>query len=236
MPAGLVAHMRLRLQWDVLFVVEEDALRRAPDVKHYRLAQQLGRTLVTMDRDYLDDKRFPPDEGSGVLVINAPDEQQLTLLLERIDRDALCEPDEPRHPDTARRSVALPLAGRKLQVNSDWGRETNMTARRSASNCAIRRPLPLPSTTPGRVVARALVESTGDLAAAALEAVDAVARTAGSGPLGIAAIQPDASASDAIIAALKQRYAGPFLQHGVTPAGTAAAVGEAWAGAARDVA
>ena len=113
-PAGLVAYMRLRLQWDVLFVVEEDTLRRAPDVKHYRLAQQLRRTLVTMDRDYLDDKRFPPDEGSGVLVINAPDEQQLTLLLERIDRN-LFRDDAP---------IALPLAGRKLQVNSDWGRET----------------------------------------------------------------------------------------------------------------
>ena len=114
-PAGLVAYMRLRLQWDVLFVVEEDTLRRAPDLKHYRLAQQLRRTLVTMDRDYLDDKRFPPDEGSGVLVINAPDEQQLTLLLERIDR-ALFGDDAP---------IPLPLAGRKLQVNSDWGRETS---------------------------------------------------------------------------------------------------------------
>jgi hypothetical protein len=113
-PAGLVAYMRLRLQWDVLFVVEEDTLRRAPDLKHYRLAQQLRRTLVTMDRDYLDDKRFPPDEGSGVLVINAPDEQQLTLLLERIDR-ALFADDAP---------IPLPLAGRKLQVNSDWGRDT----------------------------------------------------------------------------------------------------------------
>ena len=112
-PAGLVAYMRLRLQWDVLFVVEEDTLRRAPDVKHYRLAQQLRRTLVTMDRDYLDDKRFPPDEGSGVLVINAPDEQQLSLLLERIDRSLFS--DDP---------IPLPLAGRKLQVNSDWGRET----------------------------------------------------------------------------------------------------------------
>ena len=59
-PAGIVAHMRLRLQWDVLFVLEEDDLRRAPDVKHYQLAQQLRRTLVTMDRDYLDDRRFPP--------------------------------------------------------------------------------------------------------------------------------------------------------------------------------
>ena len=65
-PAGLVAYMRVRLQWDVLFVVEEDTLRRAPDLKHYRLAQQLRRTLVTMDRDYLDDKRFPPDRKSVV--------------------------------------------------------------------------------------------------------------------------------------------------------------------------
>ena len=114
-PAGIVGHMRLRLGWDVLFVMEEDRLRRAPDQTHCRLAQQLRRTLVTMDRDYLDDKRFPPSEGSGVLVINAPDEQQLTLLLERIDRALFCD-DAP---------IPLPLAGRKLQVNSDWGRETS---------------------------------------------------------------------------------------------------------------
>ena len=113
-PVGLVNHMRQRLDWDVLFVLEEDELRRAPDVRHYHLAHDLRRTLVTMDRDYLDDKRFPPGEGSGVLVINAPDEQQLTLLLERIDR-SLFSDDAP---------IPLPLAGRKLQVNSDWGRET----------------------------------------------------------------------------------------------------------------
>ena len=27
-PAGLVVHMRTRLQWDVLFVLEDDDLRR----------------------------------------------------------------------------------------------------------------------------------------------------------------------------------------------------------------
>src|SRR5438270_59176 len=112
-PAGLVAHMRERLQWDVLFVVEEDDLRRAPDVKHYRLAQQLRRTLVTLDRDYLDDRRFPPDEGSGVLVLSAPDERELTLLLERIDHQLF---GDDAH-------IPLPLAGRKLQLNSDWGRD-----------------------------------------------------------------------------------------------------------------
>ena len=110
-PAGLVAHMRGQLHWDVLFVLEEDDLRRAPDVKHYQLAQQLRRTLVTMDRDYLDDRRFPPAESGGVLVINAPDEYGLTSLLDRIDQQLF--QDEGDHP---------PLAGRKLQLNNDWGR------------------------------------------------------------------------------------------------------------------
>ena len=85
-PAGLVAYMRTRLGWDVLFVLEEDSLRRAPDAAHYRLAQQLRRTLVTLDRDYLDDRRFPPSEGCGVLVIHAPDERLLSALLDRVNR------------------------------------------------------------------------------------------------------------------------------------------------------
>jgi Domain of unknown function (DUF5615) len=116
-PAGLVAHMRERLDWDVLFVLEEDDLRRAPDLKHYRLAQQLRRTLVTLDRDYLDDRRFPPDEGAGVLVISAPDERQLSALLDRVD-EVLFEPQGAANPDTQ----PLPLAGRKLHVHTDWGR------------------------------------------------------------------------------------------------------------------
>jgi hypothetical protein len=109
-PAGLVSYMRLHLRWDVLFVLEDENLRRAPDLAHYRLAQQLRRTLVTMDRDYLDDRRFPPAETSGVLVIQAPDERQLTLLVERIDR-------RPFPPDE---SSLLPVAGRKLHLHSDW--------------------------------------------------------------------------------------------------------------------
>jgi hypothetical protein len=115
-PAGIVAHMRLRLQWDVFFVLEDADLRRAPDVKHYQLAQQLRRTLITLDRDYLDDRRFPLDGCGGVLVIQAPDERQLSSLLDRVDRSLF-------HPDDADEPIALPLLGRKLQVNSDWGRE-----------------------------------------------------------------------------------------------------------------
>jgi Domain of unknown function (DUF5615) len=113
-PAGLVAYMRETLQWDVLFVLEEDELRRAPDRHHFRLAQQLRRTLVTLDRDYLDDRRFPPLESGGILVIQAPNERELSALLQRIDR-TLFKPDDGVAP--------LPLEGRKLQVNTEWGRD-----------------------------------------------------------------------------------------------------------------
>jgi hypothetical protein len=110
-PAGLVAYMRGHLHWDVLFVLEEPGLRRAPDAKHFHLAHQLRRTLVTMDRDYLDDRRFPPAETSGVLVIQAPDERQFTALLERIDH-ALFRQESS--------SSSQPLAGRKLHLHGDW--------------------------------------------------------------------------------------------------------------------
>jgi hypothetical protein len=114
-PARLVTYMRQTLGWDVLFVIEDDGLRRAPDLKHYRLAQQLRRTLITLDRDYLDDRQFPPREGSGVLVLAAPDDREMRGLLQRIDRH-LFRGDTPDviHP--------LPLDGRKLHAHTDWRR------------------------------------------------------------------------------------------------------------------
>jgi len=113
-PARLVAHMRQVLDWDVLFVLEDPALRRASDATHYRTAQQLRRTLITIDRDYLDDKRFPPAEGSGVLVISAPDDRQFEALMTRVDRVLF---------DRRAGEGQLPLAGRKLQVHTDWRRD-----------------------------------------------------------------------------------------------------------------
>jgi hypothetical protein len=112
-PAGLVAFMRTSLDWDVLFVLEDQELRRASDLRHFRLAQQLRRTLITLDRDYLDDRRFPPREGAGVLVIQAPNEGQLLALLGRVSRAIFAAA-----PD-----AALPLDGRKMQVHTDWGRD-----------------------------------------------------------------------------------------------------------------
>ena len=116
-PAGVVAYMRARLEWDVLFVMEDDGLRRAPDARHYRLAQQLRRTLITLDRDYLDDRRFPPSESGGVLVLTAPTENGLLALLKRFDKEmlrgAITDSEDAVFDD-------LPLEGRKLHIHVDW--------------------------------------------------------------------------------------------------------------------
>jgi len=109
-PNGVVSYMRTRLHWDVLFVLEHDELRRAPDIQHYRLARQLGRTLVTLDRDYLDDRRFPPDESAGVVVLSAPDERWLCRLLKRMDREMFRTDGAPRLP-LDRRKVKWNIAG-----------------------------------------------------------------------------------------------------------------------------
>ena len=108
-PTGVVTFMRERLHWDVLFVLEHDDLRRARDIEHYRLARQLGRTLVTLDRDYIDDRQFPPEEGAGVIVFWAPDEQRLRSLLKKADRTIF----------RAEGAAPLPLQGRKLHWQLD---------------------------------------------------------------------------------------------------------------------
>ena len=109
-PSGIVVFMREKLRWDVLSVMEQPDLRRARDAEHYRLARQLRRTLITLDRDYLDDRKFPPESGSGVLVIAAPDERGLAALLKRLDAHLFA-------------GTALPLDGRKLHAHPDWSAE-----------------------------------------------------------------------------------------------------------------
>ena len=110
MPSGVVGYMREKLGWDVLFVIEHDDLRRARDIEHYRLARQLGRTLVTLDRDYLDDRQFPPEEGAGVIVFCAPDER-LAAAAARARWIANCS--------ARRRRGALPLERRKVEWHID---------------------------------------------------------------------------------------------------------------------
>ena len=104
MPAGVVSFMRRDLGWDVLFVMEHDDLRRAADLVHYQRALEFGRTLFTLDHDFQDDKRFPPADSPGVVILSAPDEAGLLRLLQPLDRDVMRAPNAP----------AMPLRGRKV--------------------------------------------------------------------------------------------------------------------------
>jgi hypothetical protein len=112
LPVGIVSFMRNELGWDVFFVLEHDDLRRARDTEHYRLARQLRRTLLSLDRDYFDHKRFPPAESGGVLVMSAPDEDRLRVLLAEADRSLF------------RAEISVSLMGRKLRW--DYGAEAPM--------------------------------------------------------------------------------------------------------------
>jgi predicted nuclease of predicted toxin-antitoxin system len=117
-PARLVAFMRDVLHWDALFVIEHPDLRRARDGEHYRLARQLRRTLISFDRDYLDDRKFPAHESGGVIILTAPEERGYVALLKRLDVEVF-------QPSLT--TCALPFAGRKLHVHVDWAGDTILT-------------------------------------------------------------------------------------------------------------
>jgi hypothetical protein len=104
MPAGVVEAMRRHLHWDVLFVLEHDNLRRASDREHFDRACECARTLITLDRDFARDDRFPPALGAGVIVCWAPDEIALVRLMRQIDRDVFRAAD----------AGATPLRGRTI--------------------------------------------------------------------------------------------------------------------------
>jgi hypothetical protein len=110
-PVPLVQHMRQRLGWDVLHVVDEDQWRRASDVAHYQRARELERTLVTLDHDYFDERLFPLIDCGGVAVLSAPDDRGFHRLLG--DLDALLRLGESA-------AAPMPLRGRKLHLFPGW--------------------------------------------------------------------------------------------------------------------
>ncbi len=105
-PAGVVSVMRLELGWDVLFVMEHDDLRRAPDEEHFRRAFEYSRTLITLDYDFFDERRFPAELSPGVVVCSAPDERGLARLLRTLHRSWLGTPG----------AAAMPLKGRTIEL------------------------------------------------------------------------------------------------------------------------
>ena len=109
LPAGIVSMMRHELGWDVLFVVEDERLRRAHDRDHFLHALELGRTIVTLDHDFCNDAAFPPALSPGVIVCSVPNETALARVLRYVDRDIF----------RADGAADLPLRGRKIELSLD---------------------------------------------------------------------------------------------------------------------
>ena len=80
-----------------------------------RLARQLRRTLISFDRDYLDDRKFPPAQSGGVVILTAPEERGYIALLKRLDT-AVFQPSLS--------ASTVPFVGRKVHVHVDWPGDT----------------------------------------------------------------------------------------------------------------
>lgn len=100
----------------MLAVVEDDELRRAADTEHYTLARRLHCTLISLDRDFFDERRFLTAESGGVIILAAAYERRLTIELARVDRAFFRTGGWPME----RGSATAPLVGRKIDVHPDW--------------------------------------------------------------------------------------------------------------------
>jgi hypothetical protein len=91
----------------------------------------------------------------------------------------------------------------------------------------------------GNVLARAQIDAGGDLAGAAVKALEQVQGSMAGAPpglLGVAAINPESPAIGPVVAQLALRFGGSVDKTGgAVLSGTAAAAAEAWVGAARGV-
>ena len=117
--SGIAEVARAHLGWEGILTPDlrlvEDL--RLDSIRLLTLAAEVeNRFRVLLDEADDLDRRFPPADCGGVVVINAPSERELSALLDRIDRHLF-------HADLAEDCAALPLAGRKLQLNTDWGRD-----------------------------------------------------------------------------------------------------------------
>jgi predicted nuclease of predicted toxin-antitoxin system len=68
--------------------VRDESLQGTPDLRLYQVCCEEKRCLVTLDLDFADVTRFPPDKAGGIVVIRVPRNPSLELL-ERLVRQFL---------------------------------------------------------------------------------------------------------------------------------------------------
>lgn len=104
----LVEELR-RVNMDVLWVAEKDSLRKQKDdTFHYKKAKHLNRYLLTKDRAFWGDRKYPLHESPGVIIINIQN-KELGVLLVRLLRKLLIDYNPLNEP--------LYLQGSKIKLS-----------------------------------------------------------------------------------------------------------------------
>ncbi|MGQ0671560.1 MAG: DUF5615 family PIN-like protein [Hyphomicrobium sp.] len=69
--------------YDVM-TVREQRLSGAPDAKIYEVCREEGRVLVTLDHDFGQTLRFPPDALSGIIILECRGRQSRAGIQARL--------------------------------------------------------------------------------------------------------------------------------------------------------
>ncbi len=77
---------RLRSAGHDVATVSEENLGGAPDEQLFRVCGQEQRVLLTLDLDFAQVLRFPPEQGAGVAILSAPGRMTSGLLERLLDQ------------------------------------------------------------------------------------------------------------------------------------------------------
>ena len=115
-PAGVAARVRDKLRWDVLAVQEHPELEKCDDEFHYSHAKQLERILFTLDRDFLNDRRFPLRESPGIYVLDAKQDSESDIFYAIVVASATITNAYRKIPELFVQSkVLITLEGQRLR-------------------------------------------------------------------------------------------------------------------------
>ena len=79
---------------DVMTVSEQD-LSGASDVSLYEICRDEGRILVTLDHDFGQTLRFPPENTAGIVVLECQGRQSQTAISARLNDMAMLLREQP---------------------------------------------------------------------------------------------------------------------------------------------
>jgi predicted nuclease of predicted toxin-antitoxin system len=115
-PASVAERVRAKLHWDVLSAQEEPNLRNRDDQFHFASARQMGRILFTLDKDFLDDRRFPLRESPGTYILSAQQDNEDDIFYAIVVASATLTRAYRKIPDLFSQSkIAVTLEGQRVR-------------------------------------------------------------------------------------------------------------------------